>query len=133
MPDRLFDAGVILATAGALRAMEFNEVTPQRLLERHMSGDWGHLSASGKQANEHELLAREGLVKSRYRLDDGELVLVTTDFDEGRTLISQPGDDEEMERCAADWQGTLRGALHDAMPPAIARFLVRIWAEAAAD
>ena len=52
MPKILFHPGDVLATADALRAMEFNEVTPQSLLGRHVSGDWGDLPARERRKNE---------------------------------------------------------------------------------
>ena len=118
----LFSPGTVLATVDALQALHFNEVTPQRLLGRHTCGDWGDLPLRARHRNEAEAVTGAGTVTSRYRLDDGELVLVTTEVAEGRTIISQPGDDKHMERYGVDW----RRALHRTVKHAIPWFLIPI-------
>ena len=60
MPKILFHPGDVMATADALRAMEFNEVTPQLLLRRHVSGDWGELPARERRKNELRALTERG-------------------------------------------------------------------------
>ena len=40
----LFLLGDIVATPGALKALERNGVLPMLLLSRHMKGDWGEVS-----------------------------------------------------------------------------------------
>ena len=42
-------------------------------------------------------MIEDGDVVSRFRLSDGEIVLVTTNFSEAGTLISQPGDDKHLK------------------------------------
>ena len=122
MPTILFNPGAVLATADALRALEFNEVTPQRLVNRHIRGDWGELPKCARRENEMQALTGNGAITSRYRLDDGELVMVVTDFYEGRTLISQPGDDKEVEYWIEQWRAMPR----DPAKPPLPHFLVRV-------
>jgi len=119
----LFRPGDVLATSDALRALEFNEVTPQCLLGRHVCGDWGELPARERRRNELQALKAHGTVTSRYRLSDGELVLVTTDLYNGDTLISQPGDDKHLARFAEAW----RPLCYALEPPGYPYYLVRIW------
>ena len=76
MPTILFQPGDVLATADALRALEFNEVTPQCLLGRHVRGDWGELPARERRKNDLRTLTEDGQIISRFRLSDGEIVLV---------------------------------------------------------
>ena len=104
MPKILFHPGDVLATADALRAMEFNEVTPQLLLGRHVHGDWGELPARERRKNELRALTEDGHIVSRFRLSDGEIVLVSTDLTEAGTLISQPGDDKYIRLFAEAWR-----------------------------
>jgi hypothetical protein len=125
MPKILFNPGTVLATADALRALEYNEMTPQTLVARHVRGDWGEIPACDRQRTEMPALARETTLTSRYRLDDGELILVTTDFEAEETIVSQPGDDDLMAVWADQW----RGAPQDAEPPVTEHFLVPIPAE----
>ena len=123
MPFVLFSPGiVVLATADALQAMQYNEVTPQRLMWRHLAGDWGELPLHARRANDRQAAAGSGNIVSRYRLDDGELVLVSTDFAAASTVISQPGDDRELRRCITGW----RGSLHHIIPPMVPHFMVPI-------
>jgi len=119
----LFRPGDVLATSDALRALEFNEVTPQCLLGRHVRGDWGELPARERRRNEMQALKAYGTVTSRYRLSDGELVLVTTDLHRADTLISQPGDEKHLARFAEAW----RQPCFALEPPGYPYYLVRIW------
>jgi hypothetical protein len=122
MPNVLFWPTDVLATADALRAMEFNEVTPQRLLGRHMRGDWGDLPVRERHGNEMRALTEDGKVTSRFRLSDGEIVEVTTDLEAADTLISQPGDDKHLARFAEAW----RHPRYAEEPPGVPYYLVRI-------
>jgi hypothetical protein len=124
----LFHPGDVLATADALRAMEFNEVTPQLLLRRHTSGDWGEVPARERRKNELRAMIEDGDVVSRFRLSDGEIVLVTTNFSEAGTLISQPGDDKHLRLFAEAW----RPPCYALEPAGYPHYLVRIWPDAVA-
>lgn len=123
MPKILFHPGDVMATADALRAMEFNEVTPQLLLGRHVSGDWGELPVRERRKNELRALTEDGHVISRFRLSDGEIVLVTTNLNKADTLISQPGDDKYIRLFAEAW----RQPCYNLEPPGYPYYLVRIW------
>ena len=123
MPGILFSPGAVLATADALRALEFNEVTPQGLLHRHVRGDWGEVPLTDRRRNNLHTLIEEGTGTSRYRLGDGEIVLVTTDLPECGTLISQPGDDKHLRRFAQAW----RPAAYADEPPGVPYYLSAIW------
>jgi hypothetical protein len=69
-----FQAGRLLATPGALRAIEEAGDKPATFLMRHLSGDWGELEA--EDVRENELSLREGLrLLSAYRLADGTKIL----------------------------------------------------------
>lgn len=51
-----FELGQVVATPGALEALEKAGVSPLRYLYRHVTGDWGDLEAEDKRANDHALL-----------------------------------------------------------------------------
>lgn len=129
MREALFHPGDVLATADALRAMEFNEVTPQLLLGRHVSGDWGELPARERRRNDLRALAENGHIVSRFRLSDGEIVLVATDLSKADTLISQPGDDKFLKIFAEAW----RHPCYALEPAGYPHYLVRIWPLAAVE
>jgi len=48
----LFALGRMLATPGALEALEEAGVSPGSLLSRHVTGDWGCVCADDRRANE---------------------------------------------------------------------------------
>jgi hypothetical protein len=118
----LFKPCAVLATADALQALQYNEVTPQCLLGRHMAGDWGEWPALERRRFDLHTLAEQGTVTSRFRLADGELVLVTTNLNQSDTLISQPGDDKHLARFAQAW----RHPVYDHAPPGFPYYLVPI-------
>jgi hypothetical protein len=53
----LFPLGRVVAPPDALDALEYAEVLPWELLDRHVLGDWGDLGEGDKQANDRELKA----------------------------------------------------------------------------
>jgi hypothetical protein len=60
---------------------------------------------------------------SRFRLSDGEIVLVSTNLNKADTLISQPGDDKHLKLFAEAW----RHPCYALEPPGYPHYLVRIW------
>ena len=66
-PVARFPLGRVVATPGAIAAMEAAAVAPADLLRRHVSGDWGDVPA--EDAAENELSVREGFrILSSYTL-----------------------------------------------------------------
>jgi hypothetical protein len=57
-----FACGQLVATPGALRAFESAGESPLIYLQRHVSGDWGELSAEDTQENERSLVTRLAIV-----------------------------------------------------------------------
>ena len=55
-PRPLFDLGQIVATPGALAALEEAGVSPACLISRHVTGDWGCVCDEDKQANNEALI-----------------------------------------------------------------------------
>jgi len=47
-----FALGWVVATPGALRALEKAEQLPTEFLDRHVNGDWGEVPEADKQENE---------------------------------------------------------------------------------
>jgi hypothetical protein len=47
-----FPLGRVVATPGALSALEKAEQLPAEFLDRHVNGDWGEVPEAGKQENE---------------------------------------------------------------------------------
>ena len=51
-----FTLGRLLATPGALAALEDAGQTPLDIISRHVSGDWGDISPDDKQLNDQALI-----------------------------------------------------------------------------
>ncbi|MCK5863345.1 MAG: type I restriction endonuclease subunit M [Candidatus Hydrogenedentes bacterium] len=82
MPDEpkkvSFDLGPLVATPGALKVLEENNMTPAELLARHVSGDWGNLCEEDKAANA-VALQKGARIMSSYTLPDKSIIWVITD------------------------------------------------------
>lgn len=50
-----FSLGRVVATPGALRALEQAEQSPQEFLDRHVHGDWGEVPEADQQENEFSI------------------------------------------------------------------------------
>jgi len=73
-----FNLGQVVATPGALEALEESGQTPQFFLEKHASGDWGSLDEQDKQANDQALVDGSRLL-SAYRTLKGERIWIITE------------------------------------------------------
>jgi hypothetical protein len=84
------ELGEVVATPGALEALEKVGVLPLRLLGRHQSGDWGDISEDDKREN--ELSLKEGFrLLSAYKLpNDGGKVWIITEADRSVTTVLLP-------------------------------------------
>lgn len=85
-----FQLGQIVATSGALEALQRNHTTGLEYLKRHASGDWGIVSDDDKQANDEAILAGDRIL-SAYLLADETKIWIITDAavdDEGNRLVT---------------------------------------------
>ena len=81
--------GRIVATPGALRALQEAQENPLRLLRRHAHGDWGDLHQDDIHAN--ELALRRGMrVLSAYVLATEQRIWIITEADRSSTCILTP-------------------------------------------
>ncbi len=53
-----FELGRVVATPGALAALEEADQRPEEFLARHVAGDWGEVSEEDKQENDGSFLGR---------------------------------------------------------------------------
>jgi hypothetical protein len=65
----LFRLGRVVATPGAIEALERARQTPWSLISRHVAGDWGDLSEADRQLN-NEALKDGSRILSAYTLSD---------------------------------------------------------------
>lgn len=77
MTDR-FSLGQLLATPGALAALQRTQQTPAEFLVRHARGDWGDVCDEDKRLNDQSLEDGSRLL-SAYLTSDGEKLWVITE------------------------------------------------------
>jgi len=84
-----FSLGRIVATPGALEALEEANQNPFEFLERHQAGDWGELCEEDKSENEFSL--KNGFrILSAYRTLHDVKVWVITEADRSVTTLLLP-------------------------------------------
>lgn len=86
-----FALGQVVATPGALAALETAGQTPFEFLVRHVCGEWGDLVEEDIQENERAL--REGgRLFSVYRTRDGVRIWVITEWNRLITTLLLPAE-----------------------------------------
>ena len=70
--------GQIVATPGALEAMERNNTNGFGFIQRHSVGDWGEICPEDKEAN-YASLETGARLMSAYSLGDGTKIWVITE------------------------------------------------------
>ena len=89
MSKPLFPLGKLIATPGALEALDEAGQNPTEFLQRHQSGDWGDCGEEDKQEN--DLSVREGFrIFSVYHTSQGQKIWVITEADRSSTCILLP-------------------------------------------
>ncbi len=86
-----FSLGRLVATPGALQAMEASGDSPLILLHRHLKLDGGELCAEDSKANECAV-ANDLRILSSYLLGDGTKVWLITEADRSSTCILLPSE-----------------------------------------
>jgi hypothetical protein len=86
-----FSLGRLLATPGALAALDDANVSPLALLSRHACGDWGDACAEDRLANDSALV-NGSRVMSVYRLPAGKTVWIITEADRSATTLLLPSE-----------------------------------------
>jgi hypothetical protein len=83
-----FALGQVVGTPGALRALAAAGKTPAEFLTRHVSGDWGDVSAETAHLND----GGGDRILSIYALADGQCIWVLTEADRSSTCILLPSE-----------------------------------------
>ena len=84
-----FPLGRVVATPGALAALEASGERPERFLGWHVRGDWGEIP--DEDCQENELSLREGYrVLPSYRTRLGTRLWVITEADRSSTCLLLP-------------------------------------------
>jgi len=85
----LFSLGQVVATPGALTALQKAGQQPQEFLARHLQGDWGELSEDDRKENQFSLEKGFRLLSS-YKTNAGDKVWVITEGSRCHTTILLP-------------------------------------------
>jgi hypothetical protein len=85
----LFDLGQLVATPGALAALEKSGQNAIGFFSRHVRGDWGELPEEDKTENQFGL-ERGFRLLSSYRTTAGDKVWVITEADRSVTTLLLP-------------------------------------------
>lgn len=85
----LFPLGQVVATPGALDALEEAEQSPLYFLQRHQTGDWSEMVEEDQEEN--RLSVEKGLrVFSSYKMKSGKKLWVITEWDRSVTTLLLP-------------------------------------------
>ena len=84
-----FLLGRVVATPGAISALEENQQSPSEFLDRHISGDWDDMDSHDCRAN--QIAIDDGnRIFSAYRLRNGSKIWVITEADRSSTTLLLP-------------------------------------------
>lgn len=87
----MFNLGQIVATPGALGALERNQQAPFEFLKRHANHDWGEVCEEDKRENDFSVA--HGLrILSAYQLKDATRIWIITEADRSSTTILLPSE-----------------------------------------
>jgi hypothetical protein len=85
----LFPLGQVVATPGALEALEDAHQDPAVFLGRHVSGDWGEVPP--EDAQENKLSVSQGFrILSAYTLSTGVKFWIISEADRSATTLLLP-------------------------------------------
>jgi hypothetical protein len=86
---KLFALGQVVATPGAIDALEVAKTSPGELLTRHVSGDFGTVDQEDWQTN-LDAIQHDDRILSAYTLKTGERLWIITEADRSSTCILTP-------------------------------------------
>jgi len=85
----LFHLGQLVATPGALAALEKSGESPMDFLSRHVTGDWGDIAEEDRRENQFSLEKGFRLLSS-YRTKANDVVWVITESSRSHTTLLLP-------------------------------------------
>jgi hypothetical protein len=86
-----FPLGQIVATPGALAALQETGDSPGALLKRHVTADWGDVDEHDQQENEFSVEHGFRLL-SAYTLSNGARIWIITEADRSATTLLLPSE-----------------------------------------
>ena len=85
----LFDLGQLVATPGALAALEKSGQSPMDFLSRHVTGDWGDIPEEDRKENQFSLEKGFRLMSS-YTTSAGDRLWVITEASRSHSTLLLP-------------------------------------------
>ena len=85
----LFPLGQVVATPGALEALDISAVNAWVLLRRHQAGDWGDVPNEDAEENARSVIHGWRILSS-YPLSDDIRIWVITEADRSSTTLLLP-------------------------------------------
>jgi len=73
-----FPLGQVVATPGAVEALEKSGESPNKFLSKHVAGDWGDMSLDDKKLNDEALIDHSRIMSS-YKTSKGTKLWVITE------------------------------------------------------
>ena len=86
---RLFSLGQVVATPGALEAMDQYAINATDLIQRHQSGDWGNVPPSDAEENMRSV-ENGWRILSSYSLSEEQSIWIITEADRSVTTLLLP-------------------------------------------
>ena len=87
----LFPLGELVATPGALAALQKAGQSPAEFLSLHVRGQWGDISEEDRRENEYSLQHGFRLLSS-YRTNANETIWLVTESDRSVTTLLLPSE-----------------------------------------
>lgn len=87
----LFDLGQLVATPGALTALEKSGQSPMDFISRHVTGDWGDIPEEDRKENQLSLENGFRLMSS-YRTTANDVLWVVTESSRSHTTLLLPNE-----------------------------------------
>jgi hypothetical protein len=91
MRSARFPLGQVVATPGALQALEESGELPGTFIKRHVTGDWGELDGEDRRENEFSVVRALRLL-SAYTLSNGTKIWIITEADRSSTTLLLPSE-----------------------------------------
>lgn len=86
----LFKLGQVVATRGAIQAMQENNIDAWNLLCRHANGDWGCVPEEDRLENQRSVEFGCRVMSSYLMNDRGDKLWVITEADRSSTCLLLP-------------------------------------------
>ena len=87
----LFPLGEVVATTGAVEALNQHNIEALKLLQLHVNGNWGSVDPEDAKANDFAVKNDERILSS-YRIGEHTRIWVITEWDRSVTTLLLPSE-----------------------------------------